>query len=399
MDIVDKLNFDQYSFLGRYINYASKLTDAPKVFHLATGLTMLAACCGSEIKFPGFGGQSYWPNLYVLLISPSGLYRKSTALGMGKDILSKVDYSLIMSGEQTREKFINKLAGHPTIFYPISEFSSMLGLWQREYMSGMKEIVTDLYDPHQVYVRETMYKGEAGKIEIQKPAITILAASTIDWLRERLSEGDLRGGLMGRFLMFPGNKKGQSVGLASEEYLGEKHVIIDYLKELAKVNGSWLDVSDIREPYNQWLTAIERDIELNVNPELVGFQSRIGNHTLKLLTLIAVSECNFCESRAAVRATTSHLNQAAILAKWLMDEAGVIASTGFTRSKTEQSVQKLLILASRSGGISRSEALRALHTTAREFQTLVDTAIERKEIIATSQKDGQKSSVYYERPR
>jgi len=79
--IVDELSLSPDSFLGMYISFGQSLTDTPVEFLLGGGLTTLATACGSRVIFPGFGGQRLWPNLYTLLIAPSGFYRKSTASG------------------------------------------------------------------------------------------------------------------------------------------------------------------------------------------------------------------------------------------------------------------------------------------------------------------------------
>lgn len=379
MDIVDKLGLGDNTFLGRYIGYCTNLTDAPKVFHLATGLTALAACCGSEVAYPGFGGRTCWPNLYTLLISPSGLFRKSTALGIAQDLVTEVDRDLLVASEATRERFLGNLKDHPSAFYPIPEFGAMLSLWQREYMAGMREIVTDLYDPHSEYTRQT----QKDKILIKKPALNILAASTVDWLREKLTEGDLRGGLMGRFLLFPGVHKEGSKGLVLDNHGGEREELVKFLKSIHVLDRSWVDVSRVRDPFNTWLQSIEAQLETNVNPELIGFQSRIGSHCIKLLVLLTVSKYG---PQPKYEPDASELAQAAMLSYWLMEQAGQLAMTGFTKNRTELQAQKFLQMAGRNGGIDRSTCLKNLHLTSKEFDALVTTLVDRAEIKKVREK-------------
>lgn len=388
-DIVETLAFDLDSFLGRYLDYATHLTDAPKPFHLAAGLTALAACCGSNVTFPGFGGRTYWPNIYALSIAPSGLFRKSTALGIAQDLISEVDRDLLAPGEETRERFIMGLKERPSVFYPISEFAAVLSLWQREYMNGMREIIVDLYDPHEQYVRQTMKE----KIIVKRPAVNILAATTIDWLREKLSEGDLRGGLMGRFLLFPGQHKEGSKGLIVDQRKEDKAWLIGFLKDIHAMSSAWVDVSHVRDGFDAWLADVERRIESAVNPDLIGFQSRIGNHALKLLTLISVSQCGV---QSKYQPSANELDRATTLAVWLMEQAEQLAMTGFTKNKTEQQVQKLIGLAARKGGIDRATALRLMHTSSKEFDLLVGTTVDRGQIrIEKEKQSGNRTRTVY----
>jgi hypothetical protein len=259
-------------------------------------------------------------------------------------------------------------------------------------MQGMREIVVDLYDPHFEYTRQTQKE----KIVIKRPAVNIIAASTIDWLREKLSEGDMRGGLMGRFLLFPGMRKQESKGLVLDTHKDDREWLIGFLRMIHQQERSWVDLVDIRQPYNTWLTDIEKSIEININPELIGFQSRIGNHALKLLVLFTVSGVGPVPK---YQPQTDDLNRACILAHWLMEQAQQLAMTGFTKSKTELQVQKLIQMAARNGGIDRSTALQNMHMTSQEFDRVVATAVDRAEIAVERIKKANHIVTVYAIPR
>ncbi|GAG56320.1 unnamed protein product, partial [marine sediment metagenome] len=246
--IVEKIQ--PTGFIQNYCTYASSLTDAPVEFHLGAGLTALSTACGSKIVFPGYGGRRQWLNLYTLLIAPSGLFRKSTAVGIAEDIITEVDSGLVLSGEQSREKFLALLKINPNVMYPISEFAAVLSMWNRDYAQGFREIVVDLFDCRQEYSRQTL---KDGKTTIHQPALNILAASTLDWLKEKLTEGDLKGGLMGRFLLITGVNKGIDRGLNPNTDKEAKGRLVDFLRSIHNLTKSWVDVSEILEQYNVWV--------------------------------------------------------------------------------------------------------------------------------------------------
>ncbi len=380
-------------FLADYIKYCSDekkgITDAPREFALGAGLTALSTACGSRVVYPGFGGRQAWPNLYTLLIAPSGLYRKSTSVGIAEDLIRAANPDYIFKGTETRESFLSVLKERPNVMYVISEFAAVLGIWSRDYAVGTKEMVTDLYDNHEEYIRQTL---KAGKQIVQRPAVNILAASTIDWLRERLTEGDLKGGLMGRFLLIPGKRKGKDRGLVPVGDAALRQSMLFFIKKLIAQPTATVDMSNLIESFNRWVADTEREVERHPNPDMVGFQSRIGAHCLKLAVLLCVSR-NGASSHYLM--TSEDLAKAQILAKWLLHEAEVLAETGFVKSKFEVQVQKLLGLCKTNGGISRSDALRLLHTNVGDFSKIVDAATQRGEIKTEQRNTATKKTMVY----
>lgn len=75
-------------FLRSYIAFCGDLTDAPDIFHLGVGLTILGAAMGNNVRIPSYGGLDIFPNLWMVLIAPSGFMRKSTSLYQGKTLLA-----------------------------------------------------------------------------------------------------------------------------------------------------------------------------------------------------------------------------------------------------------------------------------------------------------------------
>lgn len=386
--IIEKISPTGY--IAKYLSFAKSLTDAPLEFHLGGALTSLSTCCGAKIVYPGYGGRRQWANLYTLLIAPSGLYRKSTSVGIAEDIVAAVDPDLILSGEQSREKFLALLKTNPNVMYPISEFAAVLSMWNRDYSQGFREIVVDLFDCRQEYNRQTL---KDGKITIIQPSLNILAASTLDWLKEKLTEGDLRGGLMGRFIIIPGCNKTDDPGLHPGYDKDARNELIAYLKRIRTIEQSWVDVSRILTEYNDWVRKAEKDLAKDFNPELLGFQSRLASHVLKLAVLLCISDQPEPVKKYVINNET--LEKATILGKWLIEQASTLASTGFIKSKVETSVQKLLGLASRNGGIQRREAIQLMHTSSREFEMIVQTAVERGELRVQKEKGETKPSLWY----
>jgi len=386
--IVDRIEPEGY--LKDYVSWASALTDACVEFHLGVALTCLSACIGSNVYYPDYGGERKWPNLYTLLLGPSGISRKTTCVRMGQRLVNSVDPLIIGDGIETREKFISYLKDQPNILWPIFEFSAVLGVWQRSYADGFKDFVTDVFDPMENRHRRT---EKAGTVTIPKASVNILAASTPEWLKEKLTEGDLRGGLIGRFLIFPNGIKGKDPGLNPIVDKEKREALVNYLKAIYTMTQSWVDVSQVINEFNAWDKKVQKKMEVNYDPDTIGFQSRVTSHTLKLAVLIAISESPTPLKKYTL--TSKQLNKAIILSNWLIERMLELAETGFVKSKVEGQMQKILSLSRGDGGVTREKALRALHVTARDFEALIRTLVVRGEIKAEELKTATKPARFY----
>jgi hypothetical protein len=388
-DLLTELKLPEKSFLDTYVKYCTEVTDAPPVYHLASGLTLIAAFCGSSVTFRGFGGRLTWPNLYALLIGPSG-FRKSTALGIAEEIGTEASPGIVIRGEQSREAFLGLLQKQPSVLYPISEFSSALAHWAKEYNAGMKDIIVDLFDPHSVYERMTV---GSGKITINRPAITILAGSTVDWLRSKLSEGDLRGGLMGRFLLIPATEKLPDRGLCEPDRT-KKATLVSFLKEIGKMNNISAITTDIKAEFNSWLLKEQETIKRVADPDMAGFFHRVPGHALKLAILFHISDWQATDSHYEINQDDMHA--AEVFSEWVLQETIKVAETGFTSSKTEMQLQSLFAKAGqRSEGMERGELLRKMHMTSRELDQLLDTAKARGQILEEHRKTIGRMGTWY----
>lgn len=380
------------SFISQYVEWARTLTDACVEFHMAAAFALLATVCGSYVTYPAFGGRVCWPNLYVVLIGQSGIARKSTIIGMVDSILTEISPSLVIRGEQSREAFLTALSNHPNVLLPLSEFASSIRLWSREYQAGFREIVTDLYDPHLEYRRQLMKE----QVIINRPAINIFAGSTPDWLRESLTGGDLRGGFMGRFLIFPSGPKEPDPGLPENQKWAGRKNIIDFLKAILMQGNRNVRLDKVKKDYRLWLKSEEEKLALQ-DEEMAGFFSRVPAHCLKLLVLDTIA--SYGPKPDYYEPQLENLNRAITLTNWLVSQAIELTQNNLNAGKWELQAQKVLGYASRNGGISHSDLLKRMRIPATELQRYIDTLIQRDELEVLRNPTGGRVSVTYRRKK
>lgn len=194
-------------WLKEYVDYAEKQTDAPRIFQLFAGLWCLSATVERKVAIPYFGVRPLYPNLWMVLIAPSSTYHKSTVVDIAADMAGSTD-TYLLPQEFSQEQLIQELSAHPRASFLWSEFGQPLAAFEREYMSGVKDLLANLYDCPDVYERSL----RAGTLRVTEPYISALAATNIDWMvdKKRISN-DLRGGFLARWLYIPHTSKSFSL--------------------------------------------------------------------------------------------------------------------------------------------------------------------------------------------
>lgn len=371
-------------WLGNYVEYARKMTDAPLAFHVAGGLAAMAGAIGSNVYWKGGGGREQWPNLYVLLLAPSGVFRKSTSVDLPTYPLGNAVPGVILDREFSPEQFIRNLAAHPTSVLKESEFGSLLERMKSSYMQGMKQRLTDLFDCQDTYDRTLRgAEGRGERISIVKPALTILAASTLDWLVESLTETDMRSGFMPRFLFIaPTVKEAEPPGgyLAS----GDAHavsIITRHLASMSRMKRAELSFKVVRRRFVEWTADHSTFAESgNAPEELMGLYSRLGHHLAKVCALITVSDEGI---EPAYEVTEDAAERAIAFMEWVLAGTSRVFEERVTFSKFEQQAQKALRFI--GAQTDRSTLLKRMKCQANELDRLLITLKERGEIDEKSE--------------
>ena len=221
--------------LQSYFQWAEPTTDAPLQFHIAGGLVLAGTVAGRSIWLDRGHGRLY-PNIWALILAPSSFFRKSTAVSQTERILRKYrDGMYLLPNEMTPEKFIDTLANNPQALLRWKEFAGALGQFERNYMFGFKELLTELFDCPPTY--ERALKSQEEPIVIEKPHLNIFAASTIDWLLSKIKEGDIRGGFFSRFIYFAPTAKGKRLAFPPKaDQVAENKALTD-LALLQEIEG------------------------------------------------------------------------------------------------------------------------------------------------------------------
>jgi len=373
-------------WLDDYVDYASKLTDAPQIFHVAAGLTALSTAIGNGASFETWGNR-YHPTLWVILVSPSGWFRKSTAINIMTNMLRKAGLAeRILPSRTSYEKLISLLAEQPSRLLAFGEFSGFLADLSRSYNDGTKEDLTEMFDGCSQFVRETI---SGGKITIKSPSINLIGASVIDWMLSRVQAGDLRSGFLARFIYVVAREKETWHGLSIERLTNEENQLSMKLKAISSMTAyveRTISLDKIKQQADAWARDMEKK---EVDDALFGIISRIYTYALKIAAIIALSE---------LRETVlpDDWDWAQSFASYAYDQAVDMFRNELAENRFQVNLNRVRRKIYATPGISRRELVRNFHLPTKQLDDILDTLSNAGEIrVEIVKRSGPSTEVYY----
>lgn len=343
-------------WLREYVEYGLSVTDAPVSYHVFAGLSCVALALGRRVWLP-YGEEGLYPNLYVCLLGPSARARKSTVLAIARKLLGRFDEHAILPEQFSAERFYEVLAQRPTSACVWPELGAMLRYFDRSYMVGMKEDLTQLYDCPPVFRRAL----KSGAVEVKGPALSILAASTPAWLLGNMREVDLVGGFFPRFLYvfvdawrprYPRPPAGDAARL---------NALVEGLQRVKRCGGA-VDLGAGWTAFEAWEARLAEAQARVGEDDLYGvFLGRLPAQVLKLALCLHAAE----GEGPTVAAQT--VGRACALGDWLRAQLAQAVRRELALNPRERQRNRVLALIAREPGIDRARLVRLSHLSAKEL--------------------------------
>lgn len=189
---------------GQWRDVVAPCTEAPVEFLWSSFLVSVGLVLGRNVWIES--PQPLYPNFYVLLLGQTGDARKSTALWLARQLLKRLGNDIeIISGIVSTEGLFERLARHDdtrALGY-VDEFRSLLSVGQRQ---GTRDLLPKLnsliYCPEQ----ETIDRRKDPTTVI-RPFFSLIAATAQDYVSDLITDLELSGGLLNRFLMVAGDEQ------------------------------------------------------------------------------------------------------------------------------------------------------------------------------------------------
>lgn len=361
------------------LNYCSNyekfcgFTDAPPQFHRYISYWVLATALGRRV-WMRTGDDLLFPNLWMVILAPSSFYRKSTCLSIGAKILNRIDSRILLPADWTREGLIALLSQQPQAAMIAYEFKSLMSLLQRDYNVGAQSILTELYDCPASYIRKTGV-NEIREFRIEQPHLSILGASTMDWLLDAIKGKDIAGGFMARFIFISATRKTKSYAIQPPSDPNQKATVINDLQACLHCSGELAYTPDARRHYEGWYASFARQCD-TVGENVRAFFPRLTTYSHKFAMLESVVNNHFPQI------TLDDCKMACMIADNLALEVIKLSEEhNIGASQFDKDRSKVINIIKNNPGIDRRLLMSNSHLRARIFREIMDTVTETREVV------------------
>ncbi len=287
-------------WLTYYIDYASN-TESPESYHIWTGLSVIAGALQRK-TYIKWGHSFIYPNMYVVLVGPSGRTRKGEAMNVGTSLFNEIGVQTI-ADSTTREALL-KVLGESIQNYkdPIDgiikyhcsasmfskELSVFLGQKQVQFLADL----TDLYDSVDMWKRDTKHQGTDN---LKGVCFNLLGATAPDWIQSILPMEAVGGGFTSRIIFVVEEEKGKIVELPTirEEHKQLRKWLIIDLQKIRSIAGEFTFTKEALEAYAAWYREQEKNAKKQIYPiedsRFRGYCERRATHVKKVSMLLAAS--------------------------------------------------------------------------------------------------------------
>lgn len=204
------------------IVYYDNILSSPIEYIVTSLLTGLSGVIGKR-AYIEFDHIRVYFNVWSVIIGKSSTMKKTTCINRVlrdlEDINARLyqDYNskkmlydavpegnnkpereyIIYPDDITIEKLLEKIANQSKGIFRYSEFGQFLKQFNKGYAGDFKQFLTHIYDVPKQYEYDRI--SREGKF-IERPYISILGASTIEWFKAGLENADVSSGFLARFL-------------------------------------------------------------------------------------------------------------------------------------------------------------------------------------------------------
>lgn len=266
-------------------------TESPPNFHLWVAIGTLAAAMQRKISMDA-GYFDVHSNMYIILTSPPGRSRKSTALRIGKKLLSGLkDYGQeihFSTQASSVAALVRQLVSIPNKEHQsLTAFSSELGSLLGSKSIEMTDFLVDIYDCDPGWDKQTIAR-DLEKIEY--PWFNLLAATTPQWLGDNLSKTAVEGGFVSRSIFVYEDTRLLVAFPELTQYQRELHAkLIHDLAIISKIKGRMVFSPEAKAFYRDWYEDPTRLTTGFQDYRISGYYERKHIHVLKVAMALSLA--------------------------------------------------------------------------------------------------------------
>lgn len=265
------------------------------MYKLWCGISVIAACLKRKCVL-NWGTLTLYPNMYVVLVGPSGKCRKGTAMNQGMWFMREM--GIKMAAESiTREALIRELkeanndvsvdptTGEISMHASLTVYSQELTVFLGYNNQALMSDLTDWYDCRSEWTYRTKTQGTDAIIGVW---VNLIGATTPDLLQTTLPQDAIGGGLTSRIIFVYENKKEKTV--ATPFLSHEERILRDKLKDdlsrICALSGEFTVTNSFIDSYVPWYIAYSNGKPPFQDYRFSGYFERRPSHLLKLCMIV-----------------------------------------------------------------------------------------------------------------
>lgn len=401
-----QLEAEPDTFIERYITWAKSLGDAAPQYHQAGAFTALSALLSGNVRLPTSFGTLI-PNLWFMILADTTLTRKTTAMDIAMDLVSEVDPDTVLATDGSIEGLLTALSirpGRPGVFLR-DEFSGLLEqMTKKDYMAGMPELLTKLYDGK---LQKRILRKEI--IEVKEPVLLLFTGGIKEKITSLLTFEQVSSGFMPRFVFITAESditRVKPLGPPTDFTDNNRQAIREELQSMAdfykktkmmavKDSKITIETAEIYPAelspeawfrYNRLETdMLDWGMEANRPDIMTPVYDRLCKSILKSAVLLAASE----QRQDVVKVEERHILRAIGYGEgWRTYANEIMNSVG--KGQEERKLDNLYNAICRDPGVSRSYLMTAYHLSAKEASPLFETLEQRALIQRQKQGRGER---------
>lgn len=416
----------------RILQYWDSVSSSPLEYLLTGLIASLSGAIGKNVFFEITSSMKIFLNCWAVAIGPSSVMRKTSALNICKEDLQRIeavnytDYKKRFSEyEKEIERFKNNKDRVNEIDKPIrrhilfpndatiealseilsnsdrgllthSEFGSFLLQLNRGYSADAKQFLTTIFDIPETY---EVSRATKNNTFLQCPYLSILGASTIDWIKENSTETDLRSGFFARMLFSIRNTpdkpfipllKLKELTRQSEHYINTRE-IFDYLVSINDFIP--LDITKAAAELHINFD-IDSYVEMlnSMNENEMSFKARLAIYSIKFAGILALTD----------RRTTVNIKDmedAIVITEYYKKNVERLLNNELMTNEFTIKEDKIYskIKASEGGVILHKDLLNSVSYRSKELEEIIKNLVEKEriEIIYKKNEYNNRSGKYY----
>lgn len=290
-------------WLESYLKYTEN-SESPISYHTWCGLSVIAGALQRRVYLRWGLGRVIYPNLYIVLIGPSGRTRKGVAIGIAKEFLKNVPgitvtpesssgrQAMIQAMKRASTNFQDPVDGKIKFHCAVTAFSEELSVFLGQGDIAYLSNLTDWYDSKDDWEYETISRG---KDSLQGLCLNLMGGTAPDWIQSMIPHEALGGGFTSRIIFIVEEAKRKLVPeytiSPEEEALSE--LLLRDLERISQLSGEITFDTAAKDLYINWY--IEQDTALSAGKPAIsdnrfaGYCERRATHLQKLMILCSAS--------------------------------------------------------------------------------------------------------------